>query len=224
MLAVDWFEYMKTKQLLSIHKSCVLHSEKSKCFSSDWSHLGASLQQEATFSFSHSTKHRRDEKRARLEILPLFFFFFATSSSITNSWKIDCSVRAWARRRREPSTEGLCWSSFERIVVSYFSGRRERPSARAYRCSSAPLHVYLSRCLDLSTDPLVVVYKIPAWDKVARTVCSATSRLLNDRFISCALALVKRRRRRRRKTSLNSLPRSTAFHSNSCWYLLFLWW
>lgn len=58
---------------------------------------------------------------------------------------------AWLRR--ESSTEALCWSSFEWIIVSYFSGHRRCPSAQAYQCASAPRHVLsltLSGCIHWS--------------------------------------------------------------------------
>lgn len=73
---------------------------------------------------------------------------------------------------------------------------------------SSALHVYRSHCLDPSTDPLVVVYKIPAQDqsgsKCLLRDIKAPKRLVH---LLCSGVGQKRRTTTRRKTSLNSPPR-----------------
>lgn len=117
----------------------------------------------------------------------------------------------------------LFWTD-HRLIFQWPQKMPIRPGLSV--CISCTALFYRWDCLDPSTDPLVVVYKIPAQDKVALTVCSGTSRLQKYSFISCVLALVKKKKNNKKKNvfELVSPPRSTAFHSNSCWYLLFLWW
>lgn len=110
------------------------------------------------------------------------------------------------------STEALCWSSFEQIAVSCFSGRRNSPSAQG------PCHILR---------PLCVLYRAsclnpPPWGRAALTVCSGTSRR-NDQFIPDDL-VVQKNNKKKNSFEVPTLPLCKAFHSNSCWYLLFLWW
>ena len=160
--------------------------------------------------------------------------------------RIDCelcvqlywstAVRKSAAESEEKNEPAWDMSLQQRPIVAALLNRSSSPISvttddahqpRPIIVHQLPCMFYRWRCLDLSHDPLVVVYNIPAWDKVSLTVCSedikAPKLLVN--LLGSGVGQ-NRRTTRRRKTSLNSPypPQSTAFHSNSCWYLLFLWW
>lgn len=87
--------------------------------------------------------------------------------------------------------------------------------------------LYRWRCPDPSPDPLVVVYKIPAWDRMALKLFAQGhqgSKTTGWSLVFWRWSKSKNNKKKKNFFELPYPPQSTAFHSNSCWYLLFLWW